>query len=109
MLLVITGHATKEEIEKMAEDFNGYIKVVVDIEKGILTGGGKRHVEGEQKLLESGSKQKNLWGGGLDLESSEIDYNSMINIRPSQNNLSRDIMSEEIRKEFDEIIKKLLL
>lgn len=109
MILIITKKATEEEKKKMAEDFSGFIKVVVDIEKEILTGGGKRHVEGEQKLLEKGCKQENLWGGGLDLETGEIDYNSMINIRPSQHNLSRDIMSQEVRNKFDQIVKNLLL
>lgn len=109
MLLLIRKRAGDKEIKKAAEDFDGYIKLVVDVKKEILTAGGERHVEGEQILLENGSKQENLWGGGLDLNSKETDYNSMINIRPSQENLSRDIMSPQIRKEFDKIVKKLLL
>lgn len=109
MLLTINKKATGEEIKKMAEDFEGYIKVVVDIKEKILAGGGKRHVEGEQKLLGEGSKQLDLWGGGVDLETKEIDYNSIINLRPGQNNPSRDIMSSEIRKEFDRIVKDLIL
>ena len=56
-----------------------------------------------------GSKQQNLWGGGVDLETKEIDYNSVINLRPNQDNPSRDIMSFEIRKEFDRIVKDLVL
>jgi hypothetical protein len=109
MLLIIKKRATREELKKMAEDFEGYIKVVVDISRGILAGGGKSHFEGEQKLLAKGSKQQNLWGGGVDLETKEIDYNSIINLRPNQDNPSRDIMSSEIRKEFDGIVKDLVL
>lgn len=109
MIVIIRKKATEEELQKMAEDFSGYIKVVVDIERGILAGGGKRHVDAEQLLLKDDSKQQNLWGGGFDLESQEIDYNSMINIRPAQGNMSRDIMFQEIREKFDEIVKKLLL
>lgn len=108
MILVITKKATGEELQKMAEDLDGYVKIVVDIDREILTGGGKKHVDGEQILLKEGSHQDNLWGGGLDLETREIDYNSMINIRPSQNNLSRDIMSKEIRDKFDKIVNNLL-
>ncbi len=108
MLLIIRKKATKDEIEKMAEDLMGFIKVVVDVENKILAGGGQRHVEGEQKLLKERSKQHNLWGGGFDIETKEIDYNSMINLRPSQDNPSRDILSSEIRKEFDRIVKDLL-
>lgn len=109
MILIITKKATKEELEKMAEDLDGYIKVVVDIKREILTGGGKKHVDGEQILIKQGSHQDDLWGGGFDLETEEIDYNSMINIRPSQSNLSRDIMSKDTRDIFDTIIEKLLL
>jgi len=91
----------------MSADYDGYIKFVVDIDRKILSGGGERHVEGEQKLLELSSKQENLWGGGIDWETKEIDYNSMINIRPSQNNPSRDVLSLEIRKQIDTIVKGL--
>lgn len=109
MLLTINKKATGEEIKKMAEDFDGYIKVVVDIKKEILAGGGKRYFEGEQMLLSKNSNQRDLWGGGVDLETKEIDYNSIINLRPAQNNPSRDIMSPKIRKEIDKIVKHLIL
>jgi len=46
----------------MSEDYQGYIKLVIDIERKILTGGGERHFDGEQLLLKNGSKQKNLLG-----------------------------------------------
>lgn len=108
MLLVIRKKATEEEIKQMAKDFGGYIKVVVDIDQEILAGGGERHVEAEQKLLADGSKQESLWGGGLDWETKEIDYNSIINLRPRQNNPSRDVLSVDIRLKFDTIVKKLL-
>lgn len=109
MILILDRRATEEEIQQMAEDFDGYIKVVVDIERKILAGGGKRHVDGEQLLGQIGSGQENLWGGGIDMETKEIDYNSMINIRPRQNNASRDIMSLKIREMFDKIVKKTFL
>jgi len=92
----------------MADDFDGYIKVVVDIEKGILAGGGERHFDGEQKLIKEGSRQADLWGGGVDLETKEIDYNSIINLRPNQDNPSRDILSKKIRSKIDKIVKDLL-
>lgn len=95
-------------MKQTAEDFDGYIKVVVDLEEMILSAGGKRHFEGEQLLLQKGSKQYNLWGGGLDLETGDIDYDSMINIRPGDGNTSREVLSLEIRKKMDQIINRLL-
>lgn len=101
--------ATKEELEKMSYELGDYIKIVVDIEKGILAGGGGMHYDEEQLLLEYGCKQNNLWGGGIDFTTNEIDYNSMINIRPNQDNNSRDILSEEKRVRFKKIVEDLLL
>lgn len=108
MLIIIKEKADEEILKKVSEDLEGYIKVVVDIEKGILTAGGLRHFEGEELLLKDDSEQKNLWGGGLDLETGEIDFDSMINLRPNDNNSSREVLSEDIRKKMEKIIKELL-
>lgn len=108
-IIILRSKASPEQIEKMAENYQGYIKLVVDVKRKILAGGGEKHVDGEQLLLEDGSKQENLWGGGIDWETKEIDYNSVINLRPRQENPSRDILSLEIRKEFDSIVKESIL
>ncbi len=106
--MIIREKASKKQIEDLAKHFDGYIKVVVDTEREILSGGGDRHSDEEQTLLNNGSLQKNLWGGGFDIKTKEIDYNSIINLRPNQNNPSRDILSLEIRQKFTEIVEKLL-
>lgn len=108
MLLLITSKADEEILKKVAEDLDGYIKFVVDLERKILTAGGLRHYEGEQLLLQNGSKQENLWGGGLDLQTREIDFDSMINIRPNQGNTSREILSGEIRQQVEDVVRSLL-
>ena len=101
--------ASQEQLDKMNYELGNYVKVVVDLDKGILAGGGGMHYDEEQLLLEYGCEQKNLWGGGVDFTTKEVDYNSMINVRPNQNNPSREIMSEEIRKKFKKIVEDLLL
>lgn len=108
MILVINKKASRKQLEKMAKHFSGYIKVVVDIEKEILAGGADRHFEEEKALLETGSKQESLWGGGFDAKTGEIDYNSIINLRPNQDNPSRDILEVKIRKKFAGVVQKLL-
>lgn len=108
MVILKNKKASKEEIEKMSYEYGSYIKVVVDIEKEILAGGGGMHYDEERLLLDYGCEQKNLWGGGIDLETGLIDYNSMINVRPNQDNLSRDIQTEEIRKKVKAVIEKLI-
>ena len=104
MSLIIQKKATPKEIQEMSKHFKGYIKVVVDVERETLAGGGDRHFDDEKILLMDGSKQENLWGGGFDMETKEIDYNSIINLRPNQENPSRDILSIDIRKKFAEIV-----
>lgn len=108
MLMLIKSRADEKVLKKVAEDLEGYIKFVVDIERGILTAGGARHVDGEQMLLKDGSSQQDLWGGGLDLETGEIDFDSMINIRPNQENYSREVLSQDLRAKISEVVNKLL-
>jgi len=108
MLLILSKKATEIEIEKIAEDFGGYIKFVVDIKKGILAAGGKMHADGEKLLIERGSSQEDLWGGGLDLETGEVDFDSMINLRPGQGNPSREVLSQDIRKKIEEVVRRIL-
>ena len=109
MLTLISSEATEDQIKKASEELDGYIKYVVDLDKEIMTIGGLRHVDGEQLLLKMGSKQQNLWGGGIDWETKEIDFDSMINIRPNQGNTSREVLNSDIRQQMQEIVKKLLL
>lgn len=108
MLILVKEKISKEDLEKAAEDLDGYVKFVVDLEKGILTAGGLRHVDGEQMLLKEGSNQQNLWGGGLDLETGEMDFDSMINIRPNQGNSSREVLSQQLRSQIATIVNNLL-
>jgi hypothetical protein len=91
------------EIEKLKEQFKVYIKTVIDIERKVCSAGMDRHFEGEKILLDQGSKQSDIWGGGIDLETKEIDFNSFINIRPNDNNTKNDIQSEEIRNKYKQL------
>ena len=96
---------TKDEIEKLSEEFETYIKTVIDIDKKICSAGANRHFENEAILLKDGSKQKSLWGGGIDLKTLAVDNNSMINIRPNDDNLSNEIRDPEKRKELENLMK----
>lgn len=96
---------TKEEIGKLREQFDAYIKTVIDIEKNICSAGADRHFESEQLLLGQSSVQSHLWGGGIDLETKVIDCNSFINIRPQDNNTSNEIQDAKIRQTFDQLMR----
>ena len=96
---------TKEEIGKLKERFDVYVKTVIDIKHKICSAGMERHFEGEKILLDQGSSQSDVWGGGIDYETREIDYNSFINIRPPDNNTSNEIQDSAVRKKYEELTK----
>ncbi|MEK7109909.1 MAG: DUF5674 family protein [Patescibacteria group bacterium] len=96
---------TKEEIKKLRELFDIYIKTVIDIKRKVCSAGCDRHFDSEKILLDQGSKQEDLWGGGIDLETKIIDCNSMINIRPKQGNTSNEIQDITKRQEFEKLTK----
>lgn len=108
MLLFIKSKIDDSTLKKISEDLEGYIKIVVDVSQGVMTAGGIKHVDGEQLLLKNRSKQDDLWGGGIDLETKEIDFDSMINIRPNQGNSSREVLSLELRDKIKEVASRLL-
>ena len=103
MIISTSKPYTLTEIERLKEVFEVYIKTVIDVDKKICVAGMDRHFEGEQMLLKEGSSQRNIWGGGIDLETLEIDYNSFINIRPNDNNLKNEIQSEDLKKMYKEL------
>ncbi|MEL6165656.1 MAG: DUF5674 family protein [Cyanobacteria bacterium J06628_3] len=107
MIIIISKRATTSEIEQMLTEHKFYIKLVVDIERRILAGGGEMHYDCEQVLLENGSQQQNLWGAGYMPLNESVTYDSLINIRPRQNR-SMEILDANIRENVAQIVTELL-
>lgn len=105
MIITKAEPFTSEEIKKARELFNVYIKTVIDIKRRICSAGCDRHFESEKILLEQGSKQSDLWGGGIDIDTKMVDCNSFINIRPADNNRSNEIQDPKNREEFEKLMK----
>lgn len=108
MIHIIRTRATKEQIDEMLETLGFYIKLAVDIEQGILAGGGQLHADCEAVLLENGSRQENIWGASWNPLTQEVFYESLINIRPRQNNRSMEILAPTIRERVAQITQELL-
>ena len=104
MIYVIRDHATPEQIKEMLEMLQTYIKLAVDIERGILAGGGAMHADCEAVLLEDGSQQEYVWGADRNPSAQQVTFESLINIRPRQNNPSMQILDAKIRKQVSEIV-----
>ncbi len=109
MLIVIRQKATSEEINQMAETYFGLmIKLAVDIDQEILAGGGELHADCEQILLDNDSIQENIWGADWYIKTKSVGFESLINIRPRQQNRSMEIQSLEIRNKVEKIVRYLL-
>lgn len=102
------------ELKQMSQKmFNNIVKAVVDIEKEIMVVDAGLHADEELLLLEEyESKQENLWGINFhpDLFDDEdwIEFDSMINMRPSQGNRSRGVEDAQIQKRIRAIVKRLV-
>ena len=108
MRKLVTSPVSEKELLSLAEAIGGfYIKAVVDLEREILSAGAKMHVDEEEYLMTNGSKKENLWGGGYDLETKQVTFDSIINNKPGIN-MSSDILDPAVREKFEIILKKLL-
>jgi len=107
MKTVENNISIKELKEMSSKMFGNLVKAVVDVEKEILVVDAELHSDQEAYLLQLGSKQENLWGINIypDLDKEErIEFDSMINLRPSQGNNSRGVEDEEIQKKILDIV-----
>ena len=96
----------------MAErSFGDLVKAVVDVDRGLMAVDGELHSDEEALLLEHGSEQRHLWGINIypDLPRSErVEFDSMINIRPSQGNRSRAVEDEAIQNAILRLVDSLI-
>lgn len=103
---------TLSELRSMAEArFGDLVKAVVDVRRGIMVVDGELHSDEEALLLESGSEQAGLWGINLypDLPVAEwVEFDSMINIRPSQGNRSRGVDDPHIQAQIVTVVGSLM-
>ena len=97
------------DLQKMAERmFGTLVKADVDVRQKIIVVAAELHADIEAFMLENGSQQNDLWG--INLHHSKfgtddfIEYDSMINIRPRQGNMSRYVEDDDIRQQIAEIV-----
>jgi hypothetical protein len=103
----------KELVDFAKEQFGSLIKVVVDVNQGIIAVGGEMHADEEAVLIEQeDSKREYTWGINLYPEKSGeelIEFDSIINIKPSYGNRSREVENPETREKIKIIINKLVV
>lgn len=100
-------------VRELAEaGFGDLVKAVVDIDRQILAMGGDLHSDAEAALLDLGCRQADLWGinlyPGLYGRPGWVEYDSLINIRPTGGNRSRLVEAIAVRKAVDDIVDHLV-
>lgn len=109
---IIEKPISRTDLAEIAKErFGDLVKGVVDIERGMMALGGELHADEELLMLENGSEQKNLWGINLYPEHADesfLEFDSMINIRPSQGNRSRGVDDALIREKIRDIVQNLV-
>jgi hypothetical protein len=104
---------TKGELQEIAKSmFGDFVKAVVDVEQGIMAVGGEFHADGEALLMEQeGSKREHTWGINFRVDMPQehwIEFDSMVNLKPSFGNRTRGVENMEVQKKIREIVQKLV-
>lgn len=101
---------TKDELKKIAASrFITLVKAVVDVERELMVIDADLHADQEAFLLEHGSNQDDVWGINLLVDNpidSFIQFDSMINVRPNQGNMTRSVENEEIQEKIISVVNR---
>lgn len=110
---IIREKVSKAELERITkENYGEMVKVDVDIKREVLTIGGEWHSEGDELLSRDGSSREDVWGTDFypwRKAEKRIEYNSLINIKPSIGHRKMEIQNNKVKQKVREIIEKLLL
>ncbi|MEK7526589.1 MAG: DUF5674 family protein [Patescibacteria group bacterium] len=108
-VVIIKDILTVQDVEKAREEYKDYIKITVDIDKGVVAIGGQFHADAEMVMMqEYNCKQSSIWGGGYQISKDTFIVDALINMRPSDNNPSSDILNPEKREKFLTLAKQKL-
>jgi hypothetical protein len=103
---------TLDELRRLATArFGDMIKAVVDVQRRIMLVDADLHADQESVLLSDGSRQEDLWGINLypNLPTEDwLEFDAMINLRPSFGNRSRGVEDPATRERIAELVNALV-
>ncbi len=108
MIHILKEKATLAQIHEMLERYENMIKIIVDIRRRFLAGGGEMYADCESALLDDGSEQDDLWGANWYPQEQRIEFESLINIRPRLGNRSILLQDENLRKQVEAVTQQIL-
>jgi len=107
---IVKHQMTLDDLARMAAAmFGNMVKAVVDTEREVLAVDGELHSDLEALLIEDGSRPRSLWGINLypELQGDDfVEFDSMINMRPSQGNKSRGVEDARTREKIIQVVAK---
>jgi len=106
-MIFVDKPLTRNEIEDIKNDYGSYVKVTTDIANGWIMVGCELHADAEETFFEKGSKQDDIWGGGVNLVDKIIDTTAVLNIRPRMNNDSMELLDPVKREKYVKIVRNL--
>ncbi len=111
---VTTAHPIPlEELRQLAAHrFGDMVKGVVDLARGIMLLDAELHADQEAALLAEGAAPEDLWGINLYPDvagDSWLEFDSMINLRPSFGNRSRGVDDPVMREAIAALVQRLVL
>lgn len=104
---IVNEKISRAELSELAQaSFGDMVKGVVDVGKELVAIDADLHSDLEAMLLAAGSQQEDLWGINLYPSEAEdfIEFDSLINIRPLQNNRSRGVNDPATRERIIAIV-----
>lgn len=107
MIHILQNKPTSEQIQGMLQQYETMIKIVVDIRRRVLAGGGEMHSDCESVLLDNGSEQDDLWGANWYPAEQRIEFESLINIRPRLGNRNILIQDEDLRQKVESVTREV--
>ena len=107
MIHILQNQPTSEQTQDMLQQYETMIKIVVDIRRRILAGGGEMHSDCESVLLDNGSEQDDLWGANWYPDEQRIEFESLINIRPRLGNRNILIQDEDLRQKVESVTREI--
>lgn len=108
MIFILNKKITKEKFDKARECYQDYVKTVADIKRNLLAVGGEFHIDCEEELLKTGSRQEDLFGGGYRISTKEVEYMAMSNYKPHLGMTTYEIMDNEVRQKINELTRQYL-
>jgi hypothetical protein len=102
----IDKNLSKSDTVRLQVKYGDYVKLVVDIEKEWIVVGCELHSNGEKLLLEKGSKQENVWGGGVSFVDKQVDTTAVLNVRPRLGNNNLEILDKKKREKTHEVVRE---